>query len=82
MRALYDELAKGNETPFRERLDPQIVYWLRPDDPEPGPYREREVALEWIAQLEGFADVHTEAHSVIDAREWVVACVRTTDAVR
>ena len=77
VRALYDELAKGNHTPFRDRLDPQTVRWLRADDPEPGPYRGRGAALEWIVQPEGFADVHTEARSVIDAGECVVACVRT-----
>jgi len=78
VRALYDELARGNHSPFRDHLDPQIVYWLRWDDPEPGPHHGLDAAMEFIAQPEGFADVHTEAHRVIDAGDCAVGWVRTT----
>jgi ketosteroid isomerase-like protein len=78
VRNVYDELARGNHAPFRDRLDPEIVYWLRRDDPEPGPYRGPDAAMEFIAEPTEFVDVHTEAHEIIDAGECVVACVRTT----
>jgi ketosteroid isomerase-like protein len=77
VRRVYGELASGNDAPFHDRLDPQIVYWLRTNDPEPGPYRGRDAAMEFIAQPAEFVDVHTEAHEIIDAGEWVVASVRT-----
>jgi ketosteroid isomerase-like protein len=78
VRNAYDELARGNLGPFRDRLDPEIVYWLREDDPEPGPYRGADAAMEFIAEPTEFVDVHTEAHEIIDAGECVVAWVRTT----
>jgi ketosteroid isomerase-like protein len=78
VRDVYDELARGNHAPFRDRLDPRIVYWLRTDDPEPGPHHGLDAAMEFIAQPAEFADVHTEAHEIIDAGDSVVASVRTT----
>jgi ketosteroid isomerase-like protein len=50
VREVYDELARGNHAPLRDCLDPQIVYWLREDDPEPGPHHGLDTAMEFIMQ--------------------------------
>jgi ketosteroid isomerase-like protein len=78
VRGVYAELTRGNPAPFRDRLDSQVVYWLRTDDPEPGPYHGRDAAMEWIAHPTGFVEVHTEAYAIMAAGDSVVASVRTT----
>jgi ketosteroid isomerase-like protein len=78
VRDIYEELMRGNEVAFRDRLDPEVLYWLRADDPEPGPYEGRDAAMEWIAHPPGFVEVHTQAHAIVDAGDFVVASVHTS----
>jgi ketosteroid isomerase-like protein len=81
VRRAYDELARGVYTPFRELLDPEVVFWPRPEEPEPGPHRGRDVAMDMLGEPvedDEFVDLHTEANEVVEAGDCVVARVRAT----
>jgi ketosteroid isomerase-like protein len=81
LRTAYAEIARGNYARFRELLDPGVVYWLRPEDPEPGPHRGRDEVLGLLGQPvedDEFVDLHTEAHQIIDAGECVVVSLRAS----
>jgi ketosteroid isomerase-like protein len=81
LRHAYDKLACGVYDPFRDLLAAEVVCWLHPDEPEPGPHVGPDAVMALFGQPtedDEFVDHHTEAHEFLDAGERVVARVRAT----
>jgi ketosteroid isomerase-like protein len=81
LRKAYDQLARSNYVPFRELLDREIMYWLRPEELEPGPHLGRDAAMDLLGQPvedDEFVGQQTEAREIVDAGECLVAWVRGT----
>ena len=81
VRRLYEEAARGNYAAFRDSLDANVVYWLTPNDPEPGPYHGVSAAMRWIGHPADDGVLvrdHTEVREVVEVGEWVLAWVRVT----
>jgi ketosteroid isomerase-like protein len=76
-RRALEALNRGDLDAWMAQTDPEVGWYVLPDDPNPGPYRGYEEVLRMVAQWqEALIDFRGEAQEYIDAGEYVIVPTR------
>jgi ketosteroid isomerase-like protein len=76
-RRAHEALNGGDLETWMAETDPEVEWYVLPDDPNPGPYRGYEEILRMVAHWqEAFIDFRGEAREYIDAGEYVIIPTR------
>jgi ketosteroid isomerase-like protein len=77
VRAIYERWGRGDFTASLEVMDPDVVFVMPPELPDPGTYRGFEQLAQYMhGFLEPWTHIAIEAEEITDAGEGVVAAVR------
>lgn len=77
VRSVYERWGEGDFTASLEVMDPDVVFVLPPEFPDPGTYRGlREIADYMGHFLEPWTHIAIEAEELIDGGDCVVAAIR------
>jgi ketosteroid isomerase-like protein len=76
-RRALEALNGGDLDTWMAQTDPEVEWYVLPDDPNPGPYRGYAEVLRMVAQWqETLIDFRGEAQEYIDAGEYVIVPTR------
>jgi ketosteroid isomerase-like protein len=76
-RRALEALNGGDLDAWMAQTDPEVEWYVLPDDPNPGPYRGYEEVLRMVAQWQAaLIDFRGEAQEYIDAGEYVIVPTR------
>jgi ketosteroid isomerase-like protein len=77
LRRAVEALNGGDLDAWMLETDPEVEWYVLPDDPNPGPYRGHQAVLEMVALWqETFVDFRGEAQQYSDAGEYAIAPMR------
>jgi ketosteroid isomerase-like protein len=77
LRRAVEALNGGDLDAWMAETDPEVEWYVLPDDPNPGPYRGYQAVLEMVARWqETFVDFRGDAQQYIDAGDYVIAPMR------
>jgi ketosteroid isomerase-like protein len=76
-RSVTEAFNRGDLEGWLAHFDPDIEWYARADEPEPGPFRGHDGLLKMVAGwTEIFPDLRVDIDEYIDAGEYVIAPVR------